>query len=78
MADSFDRADAIKRARAEIDLELNRWKDRLKASAIAKTQLALEVEGVDPVEAGRAAALEALNDGFFSDGEATKALSSGS
>ena len=75
MADAFDKSDAQKRARAEIDLELNRWKDRLKAAAIAKTQLALLMDdGRDPVEVGRAAALEALAEGFYTE---SKALPSG-
>jgi hypothetical protein len=67
VADAYDVKDALARARAEIDLELNRWKIRLKDKAIAKTQLAL-AEGQDPVEAGRAAALSALTEDFYSEG----------
>ncbi len=77
MATTFDEKDAIARARAEIDLELNRWKIRLKDAAIRKVQLTLSAnDGADPVEVARAAALEALDEGFYNDAD-QKALSSG-
>ena len=72
---TFDEKDALARARAEIDLELNRWKIRLKDTAIRKVQLSLK-PGDNPVEVGRAAALEALDEGFYTDSPA--ALGSGS